>query len=139
MKHSGVYKGQLRRCLKGSSSISARRPELEAARTNCGLGTIDQTVLFVATRIDLHLGTDPDTLLALSCIISLGHRVVNAIYELKAREEAAKISQGISAEQRRQRLLERARQARDNSSQEHVGVAAFKQQQQAITAAAEKA
>ena len=85
------------------------------------------------------MGTDPDTLLALSGIISLGHRVVNAIYELKAREEAAKISQGISAEQRRQRLLERARQDRDNSSQEHVGVAAFKQQQQAIAAAGEKA
>ena len=138
MKHSGVYKGQLRRCLKGSSSISARRPELEAARTNCGLGTIDQTVFF-ETRIDLDFETDPNTLLALSCIISVGHSVVNATFESKAREEAAKISQGISAEQRRQRLLKSARQDRDNRSHEPVRCAAFKQQQQAIAAAGEKA
>ena len=90
--------------------------------------------MFVETRIDLDFETDPDTLLALSCIISLGHRVVNATFELKGREEAAKISQGISAEQRRQRLLERARQDRDNRSHEPVRCAAFKQQQLAITA-----
>ena len=95
--------------------------------------------MFFETRIDLDVETDPDNLLVLSRVISLGHSVVNATDELKGREEAAKISQGISAEQRRQRLLGRARQDRDNSSQEHVGVAAFKQQQQAITAADEKA
>ena len=95
--------------------------------------------MFFETRIDLDFETDPDTLLVLSRVISLGHSVVSATDALKGREEAAKISQGISAEQRRQRLLDRARQDRDNSSQEHVGVAAFKQQQQAITAADEKA
>ena len=46
-------------------------------------------MLFFETWIDLGLKTDPDTLVVLSRVISMGYSVVYANFEMKGREEAA--------------------------------------------------
>ena len=106
------------------------------------MASIEDAAYFLERRIDLGLETDKDALLVYDRCITLGNAVVNAQYEELERERQARLTQNMSAEQRLQKLLERARREREERAKEPAAVAAhrqrYRQRQQAIVAAGER-
>ena len=142
MKHHSYYLGQLRSLLKQKSEIPARREALDACRRIFKLATVEQAVLFLERRLEMGLETDPDALYVYDRCMALGSAVVNAQFKELEKEQAEKFSQGLTTEQRLQRLHERARREREQGVKKPQAVEAFKQRyqerQQAIVAAGER-